>query len=145
VKRLAFVFGPLLAYAVCFAAVAAGTIVLDHDVLGRDANGWPVLYTTPALRYAVDGVHLAAVYALPSAIAIGFLSLGRRSGATSSAIAGGAIVCALGALPLIEAVWTGVKGTSGLSLDLADDWVVAAARAGASLAILAGAVLLSRR
>ncbi len=142
------VFGvvPTILLAVCIVLAAIATIVLDHVILGRDAEGWPVLYKTPLLRHAVEIFHLEIVYALPAVLAVAFLTWGRRAGAGRFwVLLGGVLVCAFGSVHVIEAAWTGVKGTSQLSIGLVESAGVAAARLAANLAIYAAAVAVLRR
>ena len=148
-KRFAWlVFGvmPTVALAVCIVLAAVATIVLDHAILGRDADGWPVLYKTPLLRHAVEIFHLEIVYALPAVLAVAFLAWGQRAGAGRVWILlGGVLVCAFGSVHVLEAAWTGVKGTSQLSIGLADSAAVAAARLAVNFALYAAAVAAFRR
>ena len=145
-KRFAwFVFGvmPTVVLALSIVLAALATIVLDHDILGRDADGWPVLYKTPLLRHAVDVFHLGVTYVLPLAVALPFLAIGQRVGAkTVWVVVGGMLACAVGSVYFIEAGWTGVKGASDLHIGLVDNGVVLAARLAGNMAIYAIASLL---
>lgn len=122
----------------CCCARRRRNVVLDYDILGRDAEGWQVLYKTPELRYAVDVFHAAIVYLLPPALAVGFLALGRKLRVrTLWILFGGVLVSIAGSVHVIEAAWTGVRGTSGLRIGLVDDGLVVTVRLIANLAFYA--------
>src|SRR5262249_33221442 len=142
---LAFGVLPALVLVTLLIATAVGTVVLDHDVLGRDAEGWPILYKTTWLRYAVDFVHLGALYVLPPAVAVAFLVLALRTNSPLIwPILGGIIVCTLGSTGVIEAGWTGIKGSSTLNIAIAAPQSIAL-RAASSVALLVVAVVYFRR
>ena len=140
------IVGPIVLLILGVIAAALATLVLDHDILGRDADGWPVLYKTPTLRYAVDIFHAAIVYLLPFALAIGFLSFGRRLAVREIWIMlGGLLVLSVGSVHVIEAVWTGVKGTSDLRIGIVDDPLVFAFRLIPSASLYLAASFYFRR
>jgi hypothetical protein len=131
------IFGLLPAVLLAVLLMASATVVLDHDVLGRDADGWPVLYKTPILREAVDAIHVLTMCVLPVLVAIGFLKLGMKHGARPLWIVlGGVLACPFGSVWLIEAIWTDVKGASGLLIGIEETGVIAA-RLVASLTVYA--------
>jgi hypothetical protein len=143
-RRIAWLSFGVLPTVVLLASIILsmiGTIVLDHDILGRDADGWPVMYKTPAIRNAVDAFHMIVVYALPPLIGVLFFVWGRRIGAARWwVLAGGVLVCTVGSFHVVEAVWTGVKGTSDLRLAIVDDATVAITRLCINLGVYAAAV-----
>ena len=139
------IFGllPTVALALLMVAAVFATVILDHDILGRDADGWPVLYKTPPLRVAVDAFHVLVMCVLPVLVAIGFLKAGARHGARRLwVVSGGVLACLFGSVWLIHAAWTGVKGTSDLVVGIEEPWVIAA-RLAASLVLYALAVRMT--
>lgn len=139
------IFGllPTISLTVLMIAAVFATVVLDHHILGRNADGWPVLYKTPLLREAVDVFHASVMCVLPVLVAIGFLRVGARHGARRLwVVSGGALACLFGSLWLINAAWTGVKGTSDLVIGIEVPWVIGA-RLAASLVVYALAVRMT--
>ena len=136
---------PTVVLAVLMIVAVFAAVVLDHDILGRDADGWPVLYKTPLLREAVDVFHVLVMCVLPILVAIGFLRIGVRRGARLLwVVSGGMLACIFGGVWSINAAWTGIKGTSDLVITIEDPWVIAA-RVAASLIVYALAVRLIAR
>lgn len=95
----------------------AAELILDHDILGRDASGTPALASLPVIRTAIDIWNMAVIYLAPPALAIGFLILGvRRHVSLNAVIVGGIAACVIGAFLNLDAVWTGIPGTSRLDI-----------------------------
>jgi hypothetical protein len=141
-----FGFLPFALLLVIVVASGDAQIVLDHEILGRNAAGMPVLQTLPLLRGAINLWNLALVYVLPAALAAWFAVWGARRGVRRGwIVSGAALVCVIGSVHRIQTVWTGIKGTSQLAIGIETHPALMLLRLAFNLAILAAAFWLARR
>jgi hypothetical protein len=140
-----FVVLPVITLAVIVIASGAAEIALDHFIFGRAANGIPLLYTLPWTRNLIAGWNLTLVYVAPVLIAVAVWKIGSaRKASATWLIVGGSVICVVGGVHYIEAVWTGIKGTSGLRIGPVHDLPTAATRSAANLAVFVSYVFLSK-
>jgi predicted permease len=141
-----FVALPVVTLAIIVIVSAAAEIVLDHYVLSRATNGMPLLYSLPWARNLVAWWNLALIYLAPVLMALAVWKVGKAREVHSTwLMVGGALICVVGGIQLIEAVWTGIKGTSGLRIGPVCSLTTAAIRIAANLAVFGGIVFLSQR
>lgn len=145
ITRLPVLFASLPTFLLLLlVAVSAATeIVLDHEILGRDANGMPVLASLPVVRAFVAAWNLAVIYLAPPALAILFLIAGAKRRVNLNAIMfGGALVCVVGGFLNLEAARTGIEGMSHLDVGPVSSIGTGVIRALVNLAIFGVAVFL---
>jgi hypothetical protein len=142
------VFGvlPLVLLLAIVIASGGAQIVLDHEILGRNAAGMPVLQTLPLLRGAINLWNLALIYVLPAMLAAWFAVWGTWRGVRWGwIVAGAGLVCIVGSLHHIQTVWTGIKGTSQLAIGIEMHPALVLLRLAANLVIFATVFWFARR
>jgi hypothetical protein len=143
VSRILLATVPAVVLLLLIVASATAEIVLDHEILGLDANGMPVLAFMPVVQGIIAAWNLAVIYLAPPALAILFLLVGtRRHWNLNALMIGGAAACIIGGFLNLEAVWTGVKGTSYLDVGLVESVSLGVARALVNLVLFGAAAFL---